>query len=138
MLGLRFRSPPPASRKSEPVDSALSKFMTNADVKYIMLDQTDHSAFLIRIREENYPEVVRIFAHLYCDFLERSESPEFVLGVLDPQCQRGSFETDLADLASIEDPVLRAMNIGYFYGPEVLAQSLRKPHAPRTVNEVHL
>jgi hypothetical protein len=215
--------------------------MKNADVKYIMIDQTDHSPFLIRIREQYfngeerlsipqrllYPmknaafgydlvstifyageelpkhwgwpdlhrafeclrnevetkrtdpachealalghpgnvqaqeslkgylcsgldyqqvgsrcgkstEVVSIFAHLYCDFLERSDSPEFVRGVLDPQCKRGSFETDLADLASIEDPVLRAMNFGYFYGPEVLVKSLGKPHDPRTVNDVQL
>ncbi len=82
--------------------------------------------------------MVKLFAHLYCDFPERSESPEFVLGVLDPQCQRGSFETDLAELAKIGDPVLRAMNIGYSCGPDALGKALGEAYDPRAIDEVQL
>jgi len=82
-------------------------------------------------------EVVRIFARLYCDFPERSDSPEFVRGVLDPQNQRGPFDLDLAELVKIEDPILRAMNIGYSYGPDALA-SLTEPYGSRELNKAHL
>jgi hypothetical protein len=49
MLGLMFPNPPPAGRRYKSDGSPLSKSMTNADVKYIMLDQADDSPFLIRI-----------------------------------------------------------------------------------------
>ncbi len=80
-------------------------------------------------------EVVRIFAHLHCDFSELCDSPEFVLGLLDPQGERGSFATSLPELATIEDPILRAMNIGYWYGPDVLTEALGKRPSDCPVNE---
>jgi len=65
-------------------------------------------------------EFVKLYANLFCDFPERGSSPEFVAGVLDPHGERGCFQTDLAHLLRITDPILRSMNIGHWYGPEVL------------------
>ena len=69
-------------------------------------------------------EFVRLYAELFCDFVERRESSEFVDGVLDPQGDRGCFQTDLSDLLRIAEHSLRLMNIGFWYGPDVLAAAI--------------
>ena len=69
-------------------------------------------------------EVARIFANLFCDFIERGEHQPFVRAALDPRSELGLFQPDLSDLARITDPALRLMNIGYWYGPETLANAL--------------
>src|SRR5712691_3815854 len=60
MLAFTFPSPPRAGRKYKPVDSPLSKLMTNADVKYLMLDMAEDSPFLIRIREQYFQSAQRL------------------------------------------------------------------------------
>lgn len=69
-------------------------------------------------------EFVRLYANLFFDFRERCESPEFVEAVLDPQGERGCFQTDLSYLIAIEDPGLRLANIGFFYSLEVLVEAI--------------
>lgn len=71
-------------------------------------------------------EFVKLYANLFCDFPERRSSPEFVAGVLDPRGELGCFQTDLAHLLRIADPSLRFMNIGHWYGAEVLEAAMGK------------
>src|SRR5258707_4907997 len=60
MLAFTFPSPARAGRKYKPVDSPRSKFMKNADVKYLMLDMAENSPFLIRIREQYFQGAQRL------------------------------------------------------------------------------
>ena len=79
-------------------------------------------------------EFVRLFAHLFCDFPDRRDCDAFVRSVLDPHSERNGFQTDLADLLQISDPSLRAMNIGYFCGPEALARTIGQSYDKRSAH----
>src|SRR5438046_477013 len=79
-------------------------------------------------------DVVRTFANLFCDFPERCDSLPFVTAVLQPQAAPLP-----SDLREIQDPVLRAMNIGFHFGPDTLCRELRLVrHGSNLPSEVEL
>jgi hypothetical protein len=64
-------------------------------------------------------DVIKTYANLFCDFLERCDAQAFVTAVLNPLA-----EPLPADLRQIKNQVLRAMNIGFHYGPDILSREL--------------
>src|SRR5260370_5066836 len=66
-------------------------------------------------------EIVKLYANLHFDFLERRESGLFVTAVLDPE---GVIHQIPTDLFKLQDPILLRMNLAFRYGPDVLACAL--------------